>query len=71
LPEQVAQRREKLKKWAEIISTGSVDAHKEQEVLGDFINDVFCELLGDTRAVDNPKGQKDMPNNASHFPIIG
>ena len=55
LPEQVAQRREKLKKWAEIISSGSVDAHKEQEILGDFINDVFCELLGYTRAVDNPK----------------
>jgi hypothetical protein len=51
LPEQVAQRREKLKKWAEIISTGSVDAHKEQEILGDFINDVFCELLGHTRPV--------------------
>jgi hypothetical protein len=51
LPEQVAQRREKLKKWAEIISTGSVDAHKEQEILGGFINDVFCELLCYTRAV--------------------
>ena len=34
---------------------GSIDAHKEQEILGDFINDVFCELLGYTRAVDNPK----------------
>ena len=55
LPEQVAQLRPKLKKWAEIIATGSVDAHKEQEILGDFINDVFCELLGYTRAVDNPK----------------
>ncbi len=54
LPELVAQWREKLKKWAEIISTGSVDAHKEQEILCDFINDVFCELLGYTRAVDNP-----------------
>ena len=42
------------KKWAEIIATGSVDAHKEQEILGDFVNDVFCELLGYSRAVDNP-----------------
>ncbi len=55
LPEQVARCRPKLKKWAEIIATGSVDAHKEQEILGDFLNDVFCELLGYTRAVDNPK----------------
>jgi hypothetical protein len=55
LPEQVARRREKVKKWAEIISSGSVDAHKEQEILGDFINDVFCELLDYVKAVDNPK----------------
>ena len=55
LPESVVKRRPKLQKWAEIIATGSVDAHKEQEILGDFLNDVFCELLGYTRAVDNPK----------------
>jgi hypothetical protein len=55
VPEQVTQKREKLTKWAAIISTGSIDAHKEQEILGDFINDIFCELLGYTRAVDNPK----------------
>ena len=45
----------KLKKWTEIISSGSVDARKEQEILGDFVNDVFCDLLGYTRAVDNFK----------------
>ncbi len=55
LPESVDPCRPKLQKWAEIIATGSVDAHKEQEILGDFLNDVFCELLGYTRAVDNPK----------------
>jgi hypothetical protein len=55
LPESVVERRPKLERWAEIIATGSVDAHKEQEILGDFLNDVFCELLGYTRAVDNPK----------------
>jgi hypothetical protein len=54
LPEAVLQRRPKLERWAAIIATGSVDAHKEQEILGDFLNDVFCELLGYTRAVDNP-----------------
>jgi hypothetical protein len=55
LPESVVERRPKLEKWAAIIATGSVDAHKEQEILGDFLNDVFSELLGYTRAVDNPK----------------
>jgi Eco57I restriction-modification methylase len=55
LPESVIQRRPKLEKWAQIIASGSVDAHTEQEILGDFLNDVFCELLGYTRAVDNPR----------------
>jgi hypothetical protein len=53
-PESVLRGRPKLKKWAEIIASGSVDAHKEVEILGDFLNDVFCELLGYTRAVDDP-----------------
>jgi hypothetical protein len=44
LPEHVAQRREKLKNWAEIVSSGTVNVRKEREILGDFINDVFCEL---------------------------
>jgi hypothetical protein len=30
LPEQVTQRREKLKKWTEIISSGSFDANNER-----------------------------------------
>jgi hypothetical protein len=55
LPDSVLLRRPKLEKWAEIIASGSVDAHKEVEILGDFLNDVFCEMLGYTRAVDNPK----------------
>jgi hypothetical protein len=41
----------------ETIAPGSVDTHKEQEILGGFIDDVFCELLGYTRAVDNSKRQ--------------
>jgi hypothetical protein len=32
LPEQVTHLRPKLEKWAEIIATGSVDAHMEQEI---------------------------------------
>ena len=55
LPEHIARRRQNLQKWSDIISSGSIDEHKEQEVLGDFLNDVFCELLGYCRAVDNPK----------------
>jgi hypothetical protein len=36
LPEHVGRLRPKLERWVEIIATGSVDAHKEQEILGDF-----------------------------------
>ena len=53
LPDPVLRSRPKLQKWAEIIASGSVNAHKEVEILGDFLNDVFCELLGYTRAVDD------------------
>jgi hypothetical protein len=55
LTEPVLGHRPKLEKWAEIIASGSVDAHKEVEILGDFLGDVFCGLLGYARAVDDPK----------------
>jgi hypothetical protein len=54
-PEHDSQGRQRLAKWGEMISSGSIDSQKEQEILGDFINDVFCELLGYTRVVDSPK----------------
>ena len=38
-----------------MISSGSIDEHKEREIPSDFLNDMFCELLGYSRAVDNPK----------------
>jgi hypothetical protein len=54
-PERVSQGRRNLEKWAEMISSGSINSHKEHEILRDFINDVFCDLLGYTRAADSPK----------------
>jgi hypothetical protein len=55
LPENAAQLREKVEKLADIVATGAVDAHKEQETYGDFVNHVFCELLGYARALDDTK----------------
>jgi hypothetical protein len=55
LPEAVLGHRPKLEKCAEIIASGSVDAHKEVEILGDFLGDVFRGLLGYRRAVDDPR----------------
>jgi hypothetical protein len=40
LREHVVQLRPKFERWAKVIATGSVDAHKEQEILGDFTNDL-------------------------------
>lgn len=53
LSERVKAARPKLVKWAEFVGSGEADKKKEQEILPDFLNDVFCELLGYTRAVDN------------------
>lgn len=55
LTEPVLRHRPRLEKWAEIIAGGSVDAHKEVEILGDFLGDIFCGLLGYGRTVDDPK----------------
>jgi Eco57I restriction-modification methylase/Putative RNA methylase family UPF0020 len=53
LSERAKAARPKLLKWADLLSSGEADKYKEQEILHDFLTDVFCELLGYTRAVDN------------------
>jgi hypothetical protein len=53
LPERAAAARPKLTRWAELIASGQADTYKEQEILPDFLTDIFCDLLGYTRAVDN------------------
>ena len=53
LSERAKAARPKLLKWAEMLASGRADAFKEQEILPDFLTDIFCELLGYTRAVDH------------------
>lgn len=53
LPERIEKERQKLAHWGEMLSTGRADAFKEQELLPDFLTDVFCGILGYSRAVDN------------------
>ncbi len=53
LPERAKAARPKLIKWAEMLASNRADAFKEQEILPDFLTDIFCELLGYTRAVDH------------------
>jgi hypothetical protein len=53
LSERANAARPKLLKWAEFLGSEKASKYKEQEILHDFLTDVFCELLGYARAVDN------------------
>ena len=45
--------RETLGRWAGLLWSPQADTLKEQELLPDFLTDIFCQILGYTRAVDN------------------
>ena len=53
LPEAVQSARKALERWADLLWSPQADALKEQELLPDFLSDVFCGVLGYTRAVDD------------------
>ncbi len=38
-----------------MLASGKADRFKEQEILGDFLADVFCGVLGYIRPADNPE----------------
>jgi hypothetical protein len=42
---------ETIAKWGQMLATGLADEFKEQELLPDFLSDVFCGVLSYTRAV--------------------
>lgn len=42
-----------LKMWAGLLGSAQADSLHEQELLPDFLPDIFCGLLGYTRAVDS------------------
>ena len=42
-----------IAKWGEMLATGLADVFNEKELLPDFLSDVFCGVLGYSRAVDN------------------
>jgi len=53
LPGNVGGMRETLGRWAGLLWSSQADTLKEQELLPDFLTDVFCGILGYNRAVDN------------------
>ncbi len=52
-PKNLAETKAALARWAELFSTGRADKFKGQELLPDFLKDVFCDALGYTRLADN------------------
>jgi len=53
LPAEIAVQREVFTRWAGLLWSPQAETLKEQELLPDFLTDVFCGILGYTRAVDN------------------
>ena len=53
LPGDVGAVRESLGRWAGLLWSPQADTLKEQELLPDFLTDIFCQILGYNRAVDN------------------
>ena len=45
----------KLKQWAQLIASDGIDQFREQQLLADFLGDVFCGLLGYRRPADDPQ----------------
>jgi len=54
VPDEVETKRELVQKWAELLSSAQGDSFREQELLPDFVTDIFCGLLGYLRPADNP-----------------
>jgi len=54
LPRPLESYQALLAKWAEMLASGKADRFKEQEILGDFLNDVFCGVLDYARPADDP-----------------
>lgn len=54
VPDSVEAKRHLVQKWAELLSSAQGDSFTEQELLPDFITDIFCGLLGYLRPADSP-----------------
>ncbi len=53
LPGDSAAIRETFARWTGLLWSPQAETLNEQELLPDFLTDVFCQILGYTRAVDN------------------
>ena len=54
LPPSVQTHCEVIEKWAILLAPDAKRKFGEQEILADFVDDIFCKLLGYTRPADGP-----------------
>ncbi|HEU5116352.1 MAG TPA: DNA methyltransferase [Isosphaeraceae bacterium] len=52
-PPNIESHQTTLQRWASLLWSPQAETLKEQELLPDFLTDVFCGVLGYTRAVDD------------------
>ncbi len=69
LPAEVEDCRESLEHWAKLIGSGRADGFKEQELLPDFLTDMFCGLLGYRRPADG--GERYTISREKHVEVDG
>lgn len=53
-PDDFPARRAIVQKWAALFTSTTSNSFREQELLADFISDIFCGVLGYERPADNP-----------------
>ena len=54
-PDRVQDHHSKPSHWADLIASGHADQFKETALLPDFLNDIFCGLLGYTGPAASPE----------------
>ncbi len=54
-PDNLDKTKATLTRWGNMLATGRADKFKEQELLPDFLTEIFCEALGYTRPADHPE----------------
>lgn len=53
-PEDFATKHSIVQKWASLFESEKSNSFREQELLADFVSDIFCGVLGYERPADNP-----------------
>lgn len=54
LPANFTEKQAIVQKWATLFASDKADQFREQELLADFVSDMFCGVLGYERPADNP-----------------